>query len=73
MISDLNGEKIVGSFYEKELEKTSQKTFRIEKVIKRKMINCTLNGKDMITRLIVGLIKKTLNEILSYKNESVFS
>ena len=73
MISDLNGEKIVGSFYEKELEKTSQKTFRIEKVIKRKMINCTLNGKDMITRLIVGLIKKTLNAILSYKNESVLS
>ena len=73
MISDLNGEKIAGSFYEKELEKTSQKTFRIEKVIKRKMINCTSNGKDMIICLIVGLIKKTLNEILSYKNESVLS
>ena len=25
MISDLNGEKITGSFYEKELQKTSQK------------------------------------------------
>ena len=73
MISDLNGEKIAWSFYEKELEKTSQKTFRIEKVIKRKMINCTSNGKDMIIRLIVGLIKKTLNEILSNKNEPVLS
>ena len=36
VISDLNGEDIVGSFYEKELQKTNQKEFRIEKVIKRK-------------------------------------
>ena len=36
VISDLNGEPITGSFYEKELEKTSQEKFRIEKVIKRK-------------------------------------
>ena len=35
-ISDLNGEEITGSFYEKELQKTSQKEFRIEKVLKRK-------------------------------------
>ena len=32
-ISDLNGEEIVGSFYEKELQKTNQKEFRIERVI----------------------------------------
>ena len=36
VISDLNGEVITGSFYEKELQKTNQKKFRIEKVIKRK-------------------------------------
>ena len=36
MISDLNGEKIAGSFYEKELQETSQEKFRTEKVIKRK-------------------------------------
>ena len=35
-ISDLNGEPITGSFYEKELQKTNQKEFRIEKIIKRK-------------------------------------
>ena len=35
-ISDLNGEEITGSFYEKELQKTSQKEFRIEKALKRK-------------------------------------
>ena len=32
----MNGEEIIGSFYEKELQKTSQKEFRIEKVLKRK-------------------------------------
>ena len=36
VISDLNGEKIVGSLYEKELQKNNQKEFRIEKVIKKK-------------------------------------
>ena len=36
VISDLNGEEILGSFHEKELQKTNQKEFRIEKVIKRK-------------------------------------
>ena len=36
VISDFNGEEIVGTFYEKELQKTNQQTFRIEKVIKRK-------------------------------------
>ena len=35
-INDLNGEEITGNFYEKELQKTSQKEFRIEKVLKRK-------------------------------------
>ena len=35
-ISDLNGEEILGSFYEKELQKTNQEELRIEKVIKRK-------------------------------------
>ena len=32
----MNGEEITGSFYEKELQKTSQEKFRIEKVLKRK-------------------------------------
>ena len=35
-ISDLNGEKVIGSFYEKELQKTNQKEFRIEKILERK-------------------------------------
>ena len=36
VINNLNGEEIVGTFYEKELQKASQEEFRIEKVIKRK-------------------------------------
>ena len=36
VINDLNGEETIGTFYEKELQKTNQKEFRIEKVIKRK-------------------------------------
>ena len=36
VISDLKGEEIVGTFYEKELQKKHQKDFRVKKVIKRK-------------------------------------
>ena len=35
-IDDLNGEEITETFYEKELQKTDQQEFRIEKVIKKK-------------------------------------
>ena len=36
VINDLNCEEFIGTFYEKELQKTNQDEFRIEKVIKRK-------------------------------------
>ena len=36
VINDLNGEQNIGTFYEKELQKTNQEEFRIEKAIKRK-------------------------------------
>ena len=36
VINDLNREEIIGTFYEKELQKTNQQEFRIEKVIERK-------------------------------------
>ena len=35
-ISDINDEEIIGTYYEKELQNTNQKEFRIEKVIKKK-------------------------------------
>ena len=36
VFNDLNGEEIAETFYKKNCEKTNQKEFRIEKVIKRK-------------------------------------
>ena len=43
VVSDLSGEEITGSFFEKELQKTSQGKFRIEKYLKEKVINCMSN------------------------------
>ena len=57
--SDLNGEEIVGIFYEKKLQKTNHEEFRLENAIKKKEINYTLNGNTTIVLLIVALIKKT--------------
>ena len=36
VISDLGGEEIVGAFHKKELAKTNQQEFTLEKVIKKK-------------------------------------
>ena len=35
VINDLNGEETIGTFFEKELQKTNQQELRIEKVMKR--------------------------------------
>ena len=51
IISDLNVEEVVGTFYEKELQKNY---IRVEKV---NVANNMLNGKAMIILLTVGLIK----------------
>ena len=36
VINDLSGEEIIGTSYEKELQKIDQQEFRIEKVIRKK-------------------------------------
>ena len=36
VINDLNGEEIIGCFYEKELQKSNQKELRIEKILNKK-------------------------------------
>ena len=36
VINDLNGEEIIRTFYDKELQKTDKKEFRIEEVLKKK-------------------------------------
>ena len=58
VINDLNGEQIIGTFYEKELQKANQKEFRIEKTIKKKgnklyvklkgYYNCWIDKKDLV-------------------------
>ena len=61
VINDLNGEEITGTFYENKLQKTNQKEFRIEKVIKQKGDkNFMSNRRRMIILSIVGLIKMIL-------------
>ena len=59
-VSELNGEPIAGSFYEKELQNPRQEKFRIEKVMKRKdklyvklkgdnnSFNSWINKKDLV-------------------------
>ena len=61
VINDLNGDETTRTFYKEELQKTNQKEFRIEKVIKRKddklnvkwkfydnSFNIWINKKDLI-------------------------
>ena len=59
LINYLNREELIGVFYEKELQKTNEKEFKIEKVIKRKGDKLYVKWKGMIIHLIAGLIKKT--------------
>jgi hypothetical protein len=44
IIKDANGEIIEGSFYNQELQATSQEVFRIEKIIRKKKIKGVLHG-----------------------------
>ena len=46
VINNLNGEEIVGTFYEKELQKTFQEKFRIGKVIKSKRNKLNVKWKE---------------------------
>ena len=36
VINDINGDEIIGKFYEKQLQKTNQQEFMIEKVIRKR-------------------------------------
>ena len=60
VISDLNGEEIVGSFYEKELQKINQKEFRIDKVIKRKGNKFYVKWKGYNNSFMTWIDKKDL-------------
>ena len=60
VINDLNGEEIIETFYEKELQKTNQKEFRIEKVIKRKGDKLYVKWKGYDKSLNSWVAKKDL-------------
>ena len=79
LISDLNDKEIMGSFYEKELQKTDKKEFRIEKVIKRKgdklyvkwkgydsSVNSWIDKKDLVL-----MSDKYFPSYITAKNETV--
>ena len=51
---------VIGNFYEKEPQKTNQKEFRIEKVVKRKGNKLYVKWKGYNIFLIAGLIKRIL-------------
>ena len=42
VINDIDGGEIIGTFYEKESQKTNQEGFRIEEVVKRKQTICQM-------------------------------
>ena len=72
------GKKLLEVFINKNCKKPNKKNLEQKEQLKENVINCMSNGNDATIHLIVGLIKKTLNEILSnaislYKNESILS
>ena len=67
-------EEIIGTFYEKELQKTSQQGFRMEKVIKRKGNKIYLNWRVSDNSFSSWIDRKDLIEWNSLvKNESILS
>ena len=68
-INDLNGDKIIGTFYENKLQKTNQQELRIEKAMKRKGDKLYVKWKDYF-HLIVGL-KTELNKRNSINCNSI--
>ena len=60
VINDLNGEEIIVTFYETELQKTNQKELRTEKVIKRKGDKLYAKWKDYNNSFNSWIDKKDL-------------
>ena len=58
VVSDLKNEEIVRTFYEKELQKTNQKEFIVEKVIKRKGDKLFVKWKDYDNSFNIWIDKK---------------
>ena len=61
VISDLNSDEIFRKFHEKELQKTNQKEFRVEKVIKRKSDKLYVKWKGYDTSSNSWIDKKDID------------
>ena len=64
----MNGKEILESFYEKELQKTNQENFGIEKVIKTKVDKLYVKWK-----VYDNLFNRWINKKTLYKNEQIIS
>ena len=66
VIEALDGEEILGTFYEKELKKTNETEFRNEKVIKKKVDYYMLLENAMIICLNNWIDKKDMCEYINF-------
>ena len=67
-ITDYNGEEIQGSFYEQERQKTSQGTFRIEKVSKRQVDKSLVKWMGYPKSFNSWIDKKTIVKLTTEKS-----
>ena len=58
VISDLKGEEILDTFYEKVLQETNQKGFRIENIIKKEGDNINVKWKGYNNSFNSWIIKR---------------
>ena len=66
LINELKGEEIKGRFYEKELIKTNQKEFRIEKIIKKKENKLYVKWKGYDNGFNSWIVKKNYYKMGDY-------
>ena len=60
VVSDLDGEEIVGTFYEKEWQETNQEEFRIEKLMKRKENELYVKWKSYDSSFVSWIDRKDI-------------
>ena len=75
VINDLNGEEITGTFYEKELQKSNQEEFRIEKVIRQKGDKLHVKWKGYNNSFNswidkASLVQRTLKDLANYETKT---
>ena len=68
VLNDLNGEEIIGTFYEKELQAANEQEFRVEKVLKKKVDKLYVEWEGYNNSFNSWIDKKDI-----VQNESIFS